>query len=123
MATAVELFVGDTAAWVFTLKRGGAVLTNLTGATAKLTCEFLGISAATMTVSAANSQATYSPTATDVDIECYYTPATVVVTFADTTTQSFPFLITIKPRGDYWERVTPTTSTSTTSSTSTTTTI
>ena len=29
MATVVELFVGDTAAWVFTLKSGGSVLTNL----------------------------------------------------------------------------------------------
>ena len=122
MATVVELFVGDTAAWVFTLKSGGSVLTNLTGATAKLTVDFLGISSATMTVDATNSKATYSPVVADVDTECYYTPAVVKVTFVGGTIQSFPFLITIKPVGDYWERVTPTTSTSSSTSTSTTTT-
>ena len=123
MATDLQLHVGDTAAWVFTLKEGGSVLTNLTGATATLTSDFLGISAESCTVDAANSQVTYTPATADVDVECYYTPATVTVTFTGGTIQSFPFLITINPVGDYWERSTPTTSTSSSTSTSTTTTL
>lgn len=122
MATELIVHEGDTANWAFTLKRGGRTV-NLTLVGAELTIPFLGISDAVMDMDGADGLATYSPDASDTqDKPVYRTPAFVVVTFVGEEEETFPFDITVKPRGDYWSRISPTTSTSASTSTTSTTT-
>ena len=120
----IVVFEGDTANWTFSLKRGGTAV-DLANATAALSIPYLSITAATMTVSGTADTATYSPTAGATQGKpCYHADAFVTVTFVGGKVETFPFVLTVKPKS-LWDLVSPTTSTSTstTSSTSTTTTL
>ena len=120
----IVVFEGDTANWTFSLKRGGTAV-DLANADAALDIPYLGITAEEMTIDGAADTATYYPVASDTQgKQCYHTDAFVTVTFVGGEIETFPFVLTVKPKS-LWELVSPTTSTSTstTSSTSTTTTL
>jgi len=120
----IIVFEGDTANWTFSLKRGGTAV-DLANASAAMSIPYLGITAAVMVVDGAADTATYSPTAGATQGKpCYHTDGFITVTFVGGKVETFPFVLTVKPK-NLWELVSPTTSTSTstTSSTSTTTTL
>ena len=120
----IVVFEGDTADWTFSLKRGGTAV-DLANASAAMNVPYLGIAAAVMVIDGAADTATYSPTAGATQgHQCYHTDGFVTVTFVGGKIETFPFVLTVKPKS-LWDRVSPTTSTSTstTSSTSTTTTL
>lgn len=117
----IVVFEGNTAQWVFSLKRGGTDV-DLANATAVLNVPFLDITAVAMVVDGVADTATYSPTAANTQGKpCYHTGAFITVTFVTGQTETFPYVITVKPK-NLWELVSPTTSTSTSTSSSTSTT-
>lgn len=114
------IYEGDTVSWTFALKRGDT-LVNLTGASATISIPALGISDEIMSVDAADSEVTYTPSVADSQDEpCFETEGVIEVTYAGGSTESFPFEVTVEPE-EFWS-VSPTTSTSTSSTTSTSTT-
>ena len=120
----IAVFEGDTANWTFSLKRGGTAV-DLANASAAMSVPYLNIVAAAMVINGAADTAMYSPTAIATQgKQCYHADGFVTVTFVGDEVETFPFVLTVRPRS-LWELVSPTTSTSTstTSSTSTTTTL
>ena len=117
----ITLFEGNTADWTFSLKRGGTSV-DLANASAVLDVPYLGITAAAMTVDGTADTVTYNPSAADTQGKpCYHTDAFITVTFVGGQTETFPCVITVRPK-DTWELISPTTSTSTSTSTTTSTT-
>lgn len=120
----IVIFEGDTANWTFSLKRGGTAI-DLANASAAMSVPYLGITAAVMVIDGATDTAMYLPVAGATQGKaCYHTDGFVTVTFVGGEVETFPFVLTVRPKS-LWDHVSPTTSTSTstTSSTSTTTTL
>ena len=118
--TRLEIFEGETAHWVFTLRRGSDLVTNLAGATAALSVPDLAIAAQPLLVDAPASMVTYIPQAADtLGKACYRAEGFITVTFVGSEVETFPFEITVRPPGYWTSLLTPTTSTTTSTSIST----